>query len=173
GVLWSDDTRHMRRCLSQLGIGFQDLDATTLRVQGGCPRLREPDAPLFVGNSGTTVRFLTALCALVPGQVRLEGDEHMQKRPIADLVQGLSDLCVAVDCPSGCPPLSVRGGHLRGGHVKMRGDRSSQYFSALLMAGAAALGPLELEVLGKLVSRPYVEITLAMMRDFGGKASVT
>ncbi len=173
GVLESDDTLHMRRGLSALGIGFEDLDGTTLRIVGGLKSLREPREPLFVGNSGTTVRFLTALGTLVPGAVTLEGDPHMQRRPISDLVEGLTQLGVEVDCPTGCPPLTVHGARLPGGLVTMRGDRSSQYFSALLMAGAAAESALELAIEGELVSRPYVDITLTMMRAFGGSARET
>lgn len=173
GVLHSDDTRHCQNALADLGIVIEQVDATTLIVHGGRSKLRAPRRPLFIGNSGTTVRFLTALAALVPGQVMLVGDEHMQKRPISDLTSGLSSLGVRVDCPTGCPPVTVHGGHLPGGAVRMRGDKSSQYFSALLMAAPAAEAPLELEVLGSLVSRPYVEITLSMMRAFGASAHAT
>lgn len=173
GVLLSDDTRHMRRGLEALGVGIVDLDETTLEVHGGRERLRAPSGPLFVGNSGTTVRFLTALAALVDGPVTLQGDEHMARRPIADLVRGLEQLGVKVDCPTGCPPLTVHGGRLSGGTVSMRGDRSSQYFSALLMAAGVAESPLEIRVEGELVSRPYVDITLNMMRAFGGRASTS
>src|SRR6187200_816960 len=74
GVLQSDDTLHMRRALEALGIEVSEQDATTLRVLGGIGRLREPSQPLFIGNSGTTVRFLTAMAALVPGNVQLDGD---------------------------------------------------------------------------------------------------
>lgn len=167
GVLQSDDTRHMRRALEQLGITIVERDPTTWEVEGGLGRLRAPREPLFVGNSGTTVRFLAALAALVPGPVTLEGDEHMAKRPIADLVDGLRQIGVRVDCDTGCPPLRVWGGELRGGTVTMRGDRSSQYFSALLMAARCAQGDVTLRVEGNLVSRPYVGITLEMMRRFG------
>ena len=167
GVLQSDDTRHMRRGLEQLGVAITERDATTWVVEGGLTRLRVPSEPLFVGNSGTTVRFLAALAALVPGPVTLEGDEHMAKRPIADLVDGLRQLGVKVDCDTGCPPLRVWGGELQGGTVTMRGDRSSQYFSALLMAAPCAQGDVTLRVEGSLVSRPYVGITLEMMRRFG------
>jgi 3-phosphoshikimate 1-carboxyvinyltransferase len=169
GVLQSDDTRHMRRALEQLGVVITEEGPTTWRVQGGVQRLRAPEAPLFVGNSGTTVRFLTALAALVPGAVTLEGDGHMAKRPIADLVDGLRQLGVRVDCATGCPPLTVHGGSLRGGRVRMRGDRSSQYFSALLMAAPCATGDMTVAVEGTLVSRPYVDITLQMMRGFGAR----
>jgi 3-phosphoshikimate 1-carboxyvinyltransferase len=170
GVLHSDDTLHMRRALEAMGIVIDDVDETTLRVHGGRTRLRAPNDPLFIGNSGTTVRFLTALAALVPGQVTLVGDEHMQKRPISDLVHGLGQLGVRIDCPTGCPPLTVFGGQLPGGTVSMPGDKSSQYFSALLMVAPCAGGPLRLVVEGELVSRPYVDITLTMMQAFGAPA---
>lgn len=173
GVLHSDDTRHMRTALQQLGVDIRDVDETTLLVTGGRARLRAPEVPLFVGNSGTTVRFLAALATLVPGPVTLVGDEHMQKRPISDLVNGLSQLGVRVECETGCPPLTVHGGSLPGGTVTMPGDKSSQYFSALLMAAACAEGPIELKVSGSLVSRPYVEITTQMMRSFGAKVATS
>src|SRR5262249_18326866 len=155
--------------LEALGIGVRARDAATPEVDGGRRRLRAPGAPLFIGNSGTSVRFLAALAGLVPGAVRLEGDEAMARRPISDLVDGLRQLGVQVDCPSGCPPLTVHGGSFPGGRVRMRGDRSSQYFSALMLVGAAADSDLTIEVTGALVSRPYVEITRRMVRDFGGE----
>jgi 3-phosphoshikimate 1-carboxyvinyltransferase len=167
GVLHSDDTRHMRNALAMMGIEISDLDETTLEVKGGRSRLREPAGEIFIGNSGTTVRFLTAFAALVPGKVTLVGDEHMEKRPIQDLIDGLSQLGVKVDCESGCPPLTIHGGKLSGGTVKMPGDKSSQYFSAILMAAQCAEGDITLQVEGNLVSRPYIDITLNMMRDFG------
>jgi 3-phosphoshikimate 1-carboxyvinyltransferase len=168
GVLVSDDTRHMRRGLEALGIEIVDLDGTTLLVRGGRSRLHPPAGEIFVGNSGTTVRFLAALATLVPGAVTLVGDEHMSRRPIADLVDALGQLGVRVECPTGCPPLTVHGGRLPGGVVTMRGDRSSQYFSALLMAGVLADSRLDVRIDGPLVSRPYVAITERMVADFGG-----
>lgn len=173
GVLESDDTRHMQQALLDLGVTVRALSPTTLEIEGGRQRLRAPSKPLFVGNSGTTVRFLTALCCLVDGPVTLIGDEAMAKRPIQDLVDGLRQLGVKIDCPSGCPPLTVYGGKLPGGRLTMRGDRSSQYFSALLLAGALSEGATELSIEGELVSRPYVEITRRMVEDFGGKIEVT
>jgi 3-phosphoshikimate 1-carboxyvinyltransferase len=170
GVLDSDDTRHMRAALEGLGIEITVLDATTLRVRGGRSRLRRPRNPVFVGNSGTTVRFLAPLACLVEGPVTLIGDEHMARRPIADLVEGLEQLGVSIECNTGCPPITIRGtGNLRGGTVTMRGDRSSQYFSALLLAGAAGDATIDLVVRGELVSRPFVEITRRMVADFGGR----
>jgi 3-phosphoshikimate 1-carboxyvinyltransferase len=169
GVLESEDTAHMRVALERLGITIAATGPTTLEVKGGRSQLQAPDEPLFVGNSGTTVRFLTALAALVPGPVTLVGDEAMARRPIQDLVDGLSQLGVKIDCPTGCPPLTVHGGRLPGGRVRMRGDRSSQYFSALMLAAALAEGDVEIAIEGSLVSRPYVEITRRMAEAFGGR----
>ena len=172
GVLASDDTAHMRAALEALGIEVRDAGPSALEVEGGRSRLRAPERSLFVGNSGTTVRFLTALAALVPGKVTLEGDHAMARRPIHDLVDALRSLGVTVDCPTGSPPLTVHGGRLPGGTVTMSGERSSQYFSALMLAGAAADADLRIRVAGRLVSRPYVEITRRMVRDFGGKVEL-
>ncbi len=173
GVLHSDDTRHMQSALSALGVPIENAGPTTLVVHGGRARLRAPKEPLFVGNSGTTVRFLAALSCLVPGAVTLVGDEAMARRPIQDLVDGLRQLGVQVDCETGCPPLTIHGGRLSGGVVSMRGDRSSQYFSALLMAAGLAEGAVTLEIAGTLVSRPYVDITRRMISDFGGSVDST
>jgi 3-phosphoshikimate 1-carboxyvinyltransferase len=99
--------------------------------------------------------------------VTLVGDEHMQKRPISDLVAGLAQLGVKIECATGCPPLTIHGGKLAGGKVSMPGSKSSQYFSALLMAAQCAEGDVTVEATGQLVSRPYIDITLSMMRAFG------
>ena len=170
GVLHSDDTRHMANALVAMGIEVENVGETTMVVRGGKSRLRRPegDAPIFIGNSGTTVRFLTALAALVPGPVTFQGDEHMAKRPISDLVDALRQLDIQVECPTGCPPLTVHGSGLPGGAIKMPGTKSSQYFSALLLSAGLADGPLSIEVIGELVSRPYVRMTIQMVEDFNG-----
>lgn len=168
-VLVSDDTAHMRACLEAMGIAIQDGAPGQLIIQGGRSRLRAPGRELFVGNSGTTVRFLAAVAALVPGEVRLAGDAHMAKRPIADLVEGLRALGLAVDCPSGCPPLTIRGGRFPGGRIPLRADRSSQYLTALLLVAALGDGDLHIDLQGGLVSKPYVDMTRRMVADFGGQ----
>lgn len=173
GVLQSDDTRHMRTALEALGVTIREIGPTTFEVEGGRSRLVAPAQPLFIGNSGTSVRFLAALAALVNGSVTLVGDEHMAKRPIVDLVDALRALGVHVECATGCPPITIHGGRIPGGRVAMRGDRSSQYFSALMLAGAHADADLEIEIVGELVSRPYVEITRRMVADFGGSVADT
>jgi 3-phosphoshikimate 1-carboxyvinyltransferase len=173
GMLISDDTRHMRTCLEAMGIVMKDADETTLVVEGGRQRLRVPRQQLDVGNSGTTVRFLTALAALMSGDVTLTGDAAMAKRPLKDLIDGLSHLGVKIDCPTGCPPLTVHGRGLRGGHMRMRGGSSSQYFSAVMMAGSLADADIDITIDGDLVSKPYVAITRRMIADFGGRVDQT
>jgi 3-phosphoshikimate 1-carboxyvinyltransferase len=173
GVLRSDDTLYMRAGLEALGVGVRDEGPTTLVVAGGRSRLQAPKEPLFVGNSGTTMRFLAAVAALVDGPVTFTGDEAMARRPIQDQVEGMRQLGLRVDCATGCPPLTVYGGKLPAGSVTMSGGRSSQYFSALMLAGAGAEGDLEIRVEGRLVSRPYVEITRRMVADFGGRIDET
>ena len=173
GALESDDTRHMRAALTRMGIDIDDAGPDTLIVHGGRARLHAPDGPLFVGNSGTTVRFLAAVAALVDGEVTLVGDDAMAKRPIHVLADALRVLGADVTCATGCPPLTIRGGRLRGGRVRMRGDQSSQYFSALLMAAGFADADLDVEIEGSLVSRPYVDITRRMIADFGGDVAET
>ena len=167
-VLEADDTTHMRRCLAAMGVDCVDAPDRQLLVHGGRSRLRAAGGELFVGNSGTTVRFLAALCALVPGEHRLVGDAAMAKRPIQDLIDGLAQAGVAVDCPTGCPPLTIRGGSFAGGAIRMRGDRSSQYFSAIMLVAGLAGAETRIAVEGTLVSRPYVEMTRRMVADFGG-----
>ncbi len=167
-VLDSDDTRRMREGLEALGITVRETAPGQLLVEGGRSRLRVPAGPIFVGNSGTTVRFLAAAAVLVPGPVTFVGDEAMAKRPIADLVEGLRQLGITVDCATGCPPLTVHGGRFAGGAIRLRADKSSQYLTALLLV--AGLGERELDITleGALVSKPYVEMTRRMVADFGG-----
>jgi 3-phosphoshikimate 1-carboxyvinyltransferase len=168
-VLDSDDTRRMRECLAGFGIAVRDGAPGQLIIDGGRSRLRAPSAPLFVGNSGTTVRFLAGFAALVPGTTTFVGDEHMAKRPIADLVEGLRQLGVTVDCPTGCPPLTIHGGAVPGGRIRLRGDKSSQYLSALLLTAGLGSNDLRIDLDGELVSRPYIEMTRRLVRDFGGQ----
>lgn len=167
-VLESDDTRHMRTCLAAMGIAIRDGAPGQVIVDGGRSRLRAPAAPLFVGNSGTTVRFLAGLAALVPGATTFAGDEHMAKRPIADLVDGLRQLGIRVDCASGCPPITVHGGTYHGGAIRLPGTKSSQYTTALLLMAGLGEADLHITIEGTLVSRPYVDLTRQMVKDFGG-----
>ncbi len=170
GALDSEDTRVMVEALGKLGLLLHhDTKARTIRVRGCGGRLPAAAADLFVANSGTSMRFLTALVALGRGTFRIDGVPRMRKRPIEDLLQALRQLGVdaASEPGNGCPPVIVRAGGLTGGIATVAGDISSQFLSGLLMAAPCAARPVELLVAGELVSRPYVAMTLAVMEAFG------
>jgi 3-phosphoshikimate 1-carboxyvinyltransferase len=170
GALDSDDTRVMVDCLRKLGLGVEhDAAAKTIVVEGCGGRIPAREADLFVGNSGTTVRFLTALVTLGQGVYRLDGVPRMRERPIEDQLDAMRQLGAKVTCElgTGCPPVRVEAAGLPGGTAKVRGDVSSQFLSGLLMAAPCALRDVELLVVGVLVSQPYIHMTLAVMRAFG------
>jgi 3-phosphoshikimate 1-carboxyvinyltransferase len=170
GVLRSEDTIAMSTCLHSLGVTIDDAGEDTAAVMGLGGRFDPPTMPLFANNSGTTIRFLTAVAALAPAgsQVILDGIDRMRQRPIRDLVEALQQLGItAATSSNGCPPVSVSGGGIRGGRCLVRGNVSSQYLSALLMAAPCAISNTEIVVDGGLVSRPYIDITLSVMAAFG------
>jgi 3-phosphoshikimate 1-carboxyvinyltransferase len=170
GVLDSDDTRYMVDALRRLGIVINaDWNSSRLTVQGTDGRLEPGDAQLFLGNSGTSMRFLTALATLGRGQIRLDGTERMRQRPLAPLIDGLAELGVDIrsDAENGCPPVKINASGLPGGTVEMAGELSSQYFSALAMVLPYATAPLEIRIRGELVSKPYIDVTAGTMSAFG------
>jgi 3-phosphoshikimate 1-carboxyvinyltransferase len=152
--------------LRTLGVELHAA-ADVIQIEGTAGRFPEVNAALFCGNAGTTVRFLTALCSLVPGTQTITGDERMQERPIQDLVDGLSGLGVDIVASGGCPPVQVRSGQLPGGVVGVQGHRSSQYLSGLLMVAPYAQESLTIEVVSDMVSQSYIDLTLDVMAAFG------
>jgi 3-phosphoshikimate 1-carboxyvinyltransferase len=143
------------------------------RVTGGGGRLRAPGAPLFTGNSGTTARFLTAAACLADGPVTIDGTTRMRERPIGDLTDALAQLggACGFEGKPGYPPVRVAGAGLRGGTAAIDASRSSQYVSAVLLAAPYAQRDVTLRFAGgALVSRPYVDLTLDVMRAFGARA---
>jgi 3-phosphoshikimate 1-carboxyvinyltransferase len=170
GVLDSRDTQVMIESLGRLGVGvLHDAERSIARVSGCGGRPAVPAADLWLENSGTSIRFLTALCALGTGRYRLDGNERMRQRPIRDLVDALEALGADVACESGtdCPPVLVNGCGLAGGVAAVAAGLSSQYLSALLMSAPSARETVDLRIAGDLVSEPYVEMTLAVMSAFG------
>jgi 3-phosphoshikimate 1-carboxyvinyltransferase len=170
GALDSEDTRVMIESLRQLGIRITSFDdGRRLEVDGCGGKIPASQADLFVGNSGTTIRFLTAMVTLGHGTYRLAGIPRMHQRPIGDLAEALRQLGSDVTCesPGDCPPVVVRASGLRGGTAKIRGDISSQFLSGLLMAVPLAAQPVSVSVEGKLVSIPYVLMTVGVMSSFG------
>jgi 3-phosphoshikimate 1-carboxyvinyltransferase len=170
GALDSDDTRVMVDSLQRLGIDVVHTPETaTIRLEGCGGKIPARDADLFVANSGTSLRFLTALVATAQGTYRLDGTPRMRERPVADLLQALRGL--GADCRSdlgtGCPPVTVKSGGLDGGFAIVKGDVSSQFLSGLLLALPNSQQATTVEVDGPLVSQPYVTMTLGVMEAFG------
>ena len=170
GALRSDDTVVMIEGLRQLGIDVAaDGSGREIEVTGCDGQPPATAAELFVGNSGTTARFLTALATLGSGAYRIHGVPRMHQRPISDLLDALRALGadVASEAGDGCPPVIVRAAGLEGGRVTIRGDVSSQFLSGLLLSAPCAREPVEIVVDGPLVSKPYVQMTLSVMSEFG------
>jgi 3-phosphoshikimate 1-carboxyvinyltransferase len=169
-ALFSDDTRYMQQSLAALGIHVEADEAGERYSVEGCGGvLPARSAELYTGNAGTAARFLTAAVALGHGRYVVDGSERMRQRPIQPLIDGLLQLGVDVRAAleNGCPPVVVQANGLAGGRTRVRGDISSQYISALLLAAPYARNGVALEIEGELVSAPYVAITTAIMADFG------
>ncbi len=167
-ALFSDDTVVMVESLRRLGFDVRvDERALSIVVEGRGGIIPAREAKLFVGGAGTAARFLTAMVALGQGRYQIDGIERMRERPIQDLLDALAMLGVSSISTTGAPPLVVDAAGLRGGRAVIRGDVSSQFLSALLMAAPYAAGDVEIDVEGRLVAAPYVEMTLAVMDAFG------
>ena len=166
----SDDTRVCAEALRALGLRITLNEARrTMRIEGCGGRVPEGPKEINTGDSGTATRFMTALVAAGCGRYRVDGSARMRERPIQDLLDGLKALGVEAESEwgTGCPPVRLDTPGLAGGKVRVAGAVSSQYLSGLLMAAPAASAPVTIEVAGELVSKPYVDMTLAVMRDFG------
>ncbi len=177
GALFSDDSRYFIDCLRRLGYTVETADeqaAVTVLGAGVAPLVHSGGLDLFVGNSGTTARFITAFVSLGKGRYRVDGVRRMRERPMAALVRALSQMGVDArdEMGTGCPPLVVEAAGLGGGEVVVSGRDSSQFVSGLLIAAPYARSPVHLDVQDELVSKPYVDMTVAMMRQFGAQVDV-
>ena len=170
-LLASDDTQHMLAALKHLGVNWiQHDDSRDYRVAGVGGEFPVKLADLFLGNAGTAFRPLTAALALSHGAYRLSGVPRMHERPIGDLVDALRQLGadIAYLGSEGYPPLAIKPAQIKAaGRVSVRGNVSSQFLTALLMAAPLARQDVTIEVVGELISKPYIEITLNLMRRFG------
>lgn len=170
GLLDADDTRVMREALGALGITLT-ADGADWLVTGGAGRFPHAHADLFMGNAGTAIRPLTAALALLGGDYRLHGVPRMHERPIGDLVDGLRMIGAVVEYEQqvGYPPIRVGTGQIRNAvPLAVRGDVSSQFLTALLLAlPLVARTPVTINVVGALISTPYVELTMKLMTRFG------
>lgn len=179
-ALFSDDSRYFASALQSLGFDvLLDPKNSHMTVTGLGGHIPAKQAELFIGNAGTAARFLTAFLTLGKGEYILDGEPRMRERPIGDLVSALQPLgaelgptntdnwSVITDHSLICPPLKILAHGLLGGKAHIAGDISSQFLSALLMVAPSARSPVEIEVTTELNSKPYVNMTLSIMSDFG------
>ncbi len=170
-LLHSDDIEHMLNALTSLGVSYQLSECKSKCVVQGLGGLFKHPAPLelFLGNAGTAMRPLTAALAASNVNVTLTGEPRMYERPIGHLVDALRQLDADISYlqQQGFPPLQIRGKALKGGTIKIDGSISSQFLTAVLMVAPLLDADSEIDIVGELVSKPYIDITLALMNRFG------
>jgi 3-phosphoshikimate 1-carboxyvinyltransferase len=168
-ALFSDDTLIFAKALQTLGFDLHlDSTKTEMEVSGLGGIIPTNKAQLFCGNAGTAARFLSAFLTLGHGEYILDGDDRMRERPIGDLASALAQLGASVEVtPSNCPPVKIKASGLPGGQTRITGEISSQFLSALLMIAPYAKQPVNVLVTTELNSKPYIDLTLAIMQDFG------
>jgi 3-phosphoshikimate 1-carboxyvinyltransferase len=169
-LLDSDDTNRMAESLQRLGVSLElSQENTVCRVQGLGGPFPQQETELFLGNSGTTIRTICAALCLGEGDFTLTGDPRMYERPIKDLVDALRQLGAEIEylAADGYPPLRIHAKGIPGGRVSIRGNVSSQYLTAALLSAPLARQDMVIDVEGDLVSKPYIDMTVAVMRRFG------
>lgn len=167
-ALFSDDSKYFVNALKTLGFDiWLDENNGEMTVNGLGGQIPSAKAELFIGNAGTAARFLTAFLTLGNGDYVLDGEPRMRQRPIGDLIAALHQLGVEIEANNNCPPVKIHAKALSGGKAKIAGNISSQFLSALLMVAPYAKAATEIELTTDLNSRPYVDMTIAIMKDFG------
>jgi 3-phosphoshikimate 1-carboxyvinyltransferase len=170
GFLTCEDTLYTIGALRELGAGISsEAEALLVKGTGGRFSSVQGRRQFSLGNSGTSIRLLLSTVSLARGEFLLMGSPRILRRPIGELVDALNQLGVDVVCveQNGCPPVLVHARGIKGGRVTISGEESSQHVSSLLLAGPYAEKDIEIEVAGRLVSKPYVDITIEVMRGFG------
>jgi 3-phosphoshikimate 1-carboxyvinyltransferase len=169
-VLFADDTAVMIDCLSKLGFGVEvDRDKRVVEIEGRGGEIPSSSAELYCGNSGTTIRFVAALCSLGRGVYGLDGNERMRQRPIRGLIEVMKNLGVRARYrgEEGFPPVEILASTLPGGLLRYGSEQSSQYLSAVLMAAPYARNEVRVDLTGEQTSWPYVAMTMQLMDEFG------
>ncbi len=168
GPLASEDTHYTAGALRSMGVTITEQKDQWI-VNGCGGRIQQPAADIFLGNNGTATRFLTSVTALGQGSFKITGDKRMSERPIQPLLDALHGWGATIRSldNNGCPPLQISAHGLDGGKTILPEGKSSQYLSSLLLVAPYTARPAELEVIGRVYSKPYVEMTLAVMHAFG------
>ena len=173
-ALLSEDTELMVTCLKEIGVSVKSIpEENTLVVKGCEGKMPVENAALFAGNAGTVVRFMTAALTLGNGRYEIDGVKRMRNRPIRELLDSLNQLGANVTSKedTGCPPVVINANGLRGGVVRMTGDISSQYISAILLASPYAENDVHIIITDDPVSKKYVDMTICVMSKFGVKVN--
>jgi len=167
--LASEDTAYTIAALRDMGVQINDEDPGRWVIEGCDGQIKSPGKDIYLGNNGTATRFLTSLTALGEGEFRITGSERMARRPIDPLMEALKGwgVDIASDAGNNCPPLTIKAAGLSGGKTVLPTGKSSQYLSSLLLAAPYARETAELEVEGEVYSKPYVEMTMRVMAEFG------
>ena len=166
--LISEDTNYLMEGLRILGAQIVSVSGG-LYVNGTAGKLANTDRQIFLGNNGTALRFLTALVCLGQGQYILTGEKRLRERPVGALAEALKKMGAHITCTSDCPPVTINANGLAGGKISLRDVESSQYVSALLLCAPYTRQGIELTLRGRVSSVPYIDLTVAAMREFGIK----
>jgi 3-phosphoshikimate 1-carboxyvinyltransferase len=167
-ALIADDTNYLIDGLRTLGIRIEKVNVG-LSVFGTAGKILPGEKEIFLGNNGTALRFMTVLVSLGQGRYVLTGEKRLGERPVGALIDALKAMDVDVSCNNNCPPVIVNARGLRGGEILLQDVESSQYVSALLLCAPYTVRGMELTLQGSVVSAPYIELTISVMRDFGAK----
>ncbi len=164
--LLSEDTNYLMKGLRVLGAQIVSVSGG-LYVNGTAGKLANTGQEIFLGNNGTALRFLTALVCLGEGEYVLTGEKRLCERPVGALAEALKKMGVNIACTNNCPPVTINANGLAGGQISLKDVESSQYVSALLLCAPYTRQGIELTLRGRVASLPYIDLTLAVMRDFG------
>jgi 3-phosphoshikimate 1-carboxyvinyltransferase len=166
--IFCDDTKYMIQALEMFGVKIE-RNEKQIKVFGTRGKLKAPKESIYAGNAGTAFRFLASLAVLADGKVTIDGDERMRQRPIEDLLKALRQLVVKAESTNGYPPVTIDGQDFIGGMAKINSSVSSQFLSSLMMIAPFAKKPIELALIGNPTSKPYLDITMEVMKRFGVK----
>ena len=165
-ALVAEDTLHLISGLKALGTGIESTAGGYL-VRGTAGVLKNNGKEIFLGYNGTALRFLTAMVCLGRGKYVLTGEKRLCERPVGALVGALQSMGVDISCRNNCPPVEIMANGLTGGKITLKDIESSQYVSALLLCAPYTAKGIELKLQGDIVSAPYIDLTISVMKDFG------